>query len=572
MKGEASVEVLASSKRDAEGIAGALAALGIRVRRGAPLRIVIAEDYLSAALAKLNEDALANHKAWLLARPYGRQQWLGPLFVPERTACWECLAYRLRVNGWTAAASIGTRRAATFASLATEAAKWLFTGENAELEGQIRSVDSGACEIQTNAVIRRPQCPACGGRRAAITDVGLMRHISPVTGIISQLERLPDRRGFSVYFAQGSQIFRPDHSGRCFLANRMTAAGGGWIDAEARACCLGEAIERYSTQFHGDEPRVPGSYRELQRHALDPGALMQFSEEQYRKRESWNRRHGSFHRVPEPFDGESRIEWTEVRNLAGDRPRYVPTAYCYLGYGVKYCGADTNGCAAAPAWEEAVLRGFLELVERDAVALWWYNRARRPAADLGSFSSARIALAVEWICLRNRRLHVLDVTTDLGIPAMVAISAKRNASRALIGSAAALDAEMAVWRALTALAKHVAFAESGHRSPSTQGQAFLLPARGARLTAADYRPLASGSLQKDIQTCLRIARRAGLEIYTLDMTRPEVNLPVARVIVPGLRHWWARFAPGRLYDVPAALKWRRRKLKESELNPVPFFL
>ena len=29
-----------------------------------------------------------------------------------------------------------------------------------------------------------------------------------------------------------------------------------------------------------------------------------------------------------------------------------------------------------------MLQGFLELVERDAVALWWYNRTRQPAVDL----------------------------------------------------------------------------------------------------------------------------------------------------------------------------------------------
>jgi ribosomal protein S12 methylthiotransferase accessory factor len=27
----------------------------------------------------------------------------------------------------------------------------------------------------------------------------------------------------------------------------------------------------------------------------------------------------------------------------------------------------------------------MELVERDSVALWWYNRVQRPAVDLDSF-------------------------------------------------------------------------------------------------------------------------------------------------------------------------------------------
>ena len=64
----------------------------------------------------------------------------------------------------------------------------------------------------------------------------------------------------------------------------------------------------------------------------------------------------------------------------------------------------------------------------------------------------------------------------------------------------------------------------------------------------------------------------GLEMLILDQTRPDVGLPVVKVIVPGLRHWWARFAPGRLYDVPVQLGWLAAPRAEDELNPVAMFL
>jgi ribosomal protein S12 methylthiotransferase accessory factor len=41
------------------------------------------------------------------------------------------------------------------------------------------------------------------------------------------------------------------------------------------------------------------------------------------------------------------------------------------------------------------------------------------------------------------------------------------------------------------------------------------------------------------------------------------------VIVPGLRHFYQRFAPGRLYDVPVKLGLRDQPLPESELTPFP---
>jgi ribosomal protein S12 methylthiotransferase accessory factor len=63
----------------------------------------------------------------------------------------------------------------------------------------------------------------------------------------------------------------------------------------------------------------------------------------------------------------------------------------------------------------------------------------------------------------------------------------------------------------------------------------------------------------------------GLEMLVLNQTRPDVGLSVAKVMVPGLRHFWARFAPGRLYDVPVRMGWLAQKKEEAELNPIPIF-
>jgi len=62
-----------------------------------------------------------------------------------------------------------------------------------------------------------------------------------------------------------------------------------------------------------------------------------------------------------------------------------------------------------------------------------------------------------------------------------------------------------------------------------------------------------------------------MEMLVLDQTRADVGLPVAKVIVPGLRHFWARFGPGRLYDIPVTMGWRESPLTEDELNPIPLF-
>jgi ribosomal protein S12 methylthiotransferase accessory factor len=68
--------------------------------------------------------------------------------------------------------------------------------------------------------------------------------------------------------------------------------------------------------------------------------------------------------------------------------------------------------------------------------------------------------------------------------------------------------------------------------------------------------------------CVNAVKRLGLDFLVLDQTRPDIEVPVVRVIVPGLRHFYRRFAPGRLYDVPVKLGWRERPLTESDLNPL----
>jgi ribosomal protein S12 methylthiotransferase accessory factor len=88
---------------------------------------------------------------------------------------------------------------------------------------------------------------------------------------------------------------------------------------------------------------------------------------------------------------------------------------------------------------------------------------------------------------------------------------------------------------------------------------------------ADFPIRHSGDLLDDILLCRQIVEERGMEMLALDQTRSDVKMPVVKVVVPGLRHFWARFAPGRLYDVPVQQGWLSQPLKEDELNPISMF-
>jgi len=90
--------------------------------------------------------------------------------------------------------------------------------------------------------------------------------------------------------------------------------------------------------------------------------------------------------------------------------------------------------------------------------------------------------------------------------------------------------------------------------------------------ASDFVDRSTGDVRDDLIASIELLRGKDLEMIVQDYTRPDLGFPVARVVVPGLRHFWGRYAPGRLYDVPVKLGWVDRPRAESELNPIPFFL
>jgi ribosomal protein S12 methylthiotransferase accessory factor len=376
---------------------------------------------------------------------------------------------------------------------------------------------------------------------------------------------------------------------------RSSNAGKGITDAQARAGALCEALERYSGVFRGAEPRRRARLADLGDAAIHPNACLLFSDRQYRERDTWNAAGHAYDVIPLPFDPAAEIEWTPVWSLSRQAVRYLPAAYCWFDYpqpaGQTFCHACSNGNAAGNTIEEAIVQGFLELVERDSVALWWYNRVRRPAVDLDSFAEPYLDRLRAFLRTHHRDLWALDVTSDLGVPAIAAVSQRTDggAGQILFGLGAHLDARLALLRAVTELNQMLGPVLNAPpedpgsrltdratlqwlRTATVANQPYLDPLDGPARRAADFPARRSDDLRDDVLFCQALAEGQGSELLVLDQTRPEVGLPVVKVIVPGLRHFWARFAPGRLYDVPVRMGWLPWPWTEEELNPIPMFL
>jgi ribosomal protein S12 methylthiotransferase accessory factor len=362
------------------------------------------------------------------------------------------------------------------------------------------------------------------------------------------------------------------------------------LDAEIGALC--EAGERYCGTRQGDEAVVRDTLRGLGDLAIPPNDCQLFDERQFRTRESWNAVNSAFNQVPESFDPDRPVDWTPVWSVTAGTHRLIPTSLLYFGPPRDGLWANSNGSAAGSSLEDAIVQGFLELVERDAVAVWWYNRTRRPAVDLDGFDEPWLADLRSTYERMNRELWVLDLTSDLGIPVMAAVSrrADKPAEDLAFGFGAHFDPRVALRRALTEMGQLIPAVSqvradgSGYalRDPelmswwtraTVANQPYLLPdpAESARRPGSyGYRP--RPDLLDDIRAAEALVRSRGLELLVLDQTRPDVELPVAKVVVPGLRHFWARFAPGRLFDVPVATGQLARPTPFEALNPIPLFV
>ncbi|GAA3368973.1 TOMM precursor leader peptide-binding protein [Streptomyces sannanensis] len=591
----------------------------------ADFALVLCEDYLMPELRDTEARLRAARRPWLLARPFAAEPWTGPVFEPGGDgACWSCLAHRLREHrrgelsvqqalGLDRPAvrpvpSLAAVRAVGLHSAVLETAKWL-AGLRGSEQRAVCVMDGLTLRTTHHPVRRRPQCPSCGdpslvaertrrpvvpvsrpkaegsgsNDRALSAEQMLRRYghlIGPVTGVVTEVRPmagLPE--GLHAYDSGHNLALRGHSPTAMHRVLRARSAGKGTTAAEARASALCEAVERYCAAQQGDELTVTDSLVGLGDAAVHPNTYQLFHERQFADRDRWNASHTPFHHVSAPFDPHRPTEWTPVWSLTAGVQRLLPTSTLYFGCasGGSPDGlwADSNGNAAGSSPEDAVVQGFLELVERDAVSLWWYNRLRQPGIDLDAFDEPWLAGLREALGRTGRRVWALDLTSDLGIPVVVAVSRRTDAEvpDVVLGFGAHFDPRLALRRAMTEMVQTLPPAAAG-TAPLPPDQYQLLPDPGqSALTPGSFRPyVRHDDLLADVEGIRELVAAHGLELLVLDQTRPDVGIPVVKILVPGLRHFYARFAPGRLYDVPVRLGQLGRSTPYEELNPVPLVL
>lgn len=606
-------------------------------------RSVLTDDYLHPRVATLVAAEHAAGRDVRLLRVAARSAWVGPWLPVEGRGCLQCLSTRLRLNApartllyrgdggaepdWQV---MDLGRDLDLAAIERLASALSAVEERTNRLTVVRIGSDG--RVTRHALPALPQCRRCGspdagpsgdrvvlrsrtkvsgscnGSRIMTTEETLRRvsaHVDPLFGIVRAVHavRVPSLTAVHGYTATHAQ-----HYGSASVVDiqeeaRDHSGGKGSTDLDARVSAICESLERHSATQRGAEPTRLARASELGTEAVLPASVLGFSERQYEERGAWNAEQGDgFQWVPEPYRDEP-IEWSPTRSLISGRRRWIPSGHLFLafrGRGRRFCVGDSNGLAAGNCLEEAVLQGLLELVERDAVALWWYNRVRRPRVDMEALADPWCVETERQLRAMGRTLWALDLTHDFRIPVVAAVSAERG-REVVFGFGAHLDRRIAVRRALTeasqmlgslgsdrggsarSLGAHFPDAIAWWNEATLESEPYLEPldrALGDRKAWDPTQPhpdptgdtSASADLLDELTRCLSRLEAAGVDVLVHDLTRPDVDLPVVRVVAPGLRHFWRRLGPGRLYDVPVRLGWVSCVLAESELNPRSIFV
>lgn len=394
------------------------------------------------------------------------------------------------------------------------------------------------------------------GTQRIVSPAETLARILPMTPAMG-ITRVADVTGLDSIGIPVVMVCRPN-------ARSVSVAQGKGVDLDAaRASGVMESIEQWHAE-HIVRPLLFMNAAELISSGRRPVALGELP------RLSW----GS-------FNDRRKIAWIEGRTLASDEPRWVPLEVVHTDYSLPLPPGSgsflisSNGLASGNHWLEAALHGLYEVVERDAVALW-------RAAGGGTRGTTRVDLASvddstcrELLAKYDRAgvgVLVWEATRDIGLPVFVAeiVDLDPDPGRVLYasgGQGCHRARGVALARALTEAAQSRLTYISGARDDIDRSayQAARSPEQIATALAeyydgesrSDLRRFAeapdppSESLEEDLEAVLDALARAGLsEAVAVDLTRPEFELPVVRVVVPGLES---------MCDAPGYLPGRRAR-------------
>ncbi|HLV65704.1 MAG TPA: YcaO-like family protein [Polyangiaceae bacterium] len=277
-----------------------------------------------------------------------------------------------------------------------------------------------------------------------------------------------------------------------------------------------------------------------------------------------------------PFDATVKIPWIAARNVASGELVEVPFELVHLDFTAPapewsgYFLASSNGLASGSTEAEAIAHGVCELIERDALALFYELGPERQAerrVALGSVDDPCCRSLIQKFERAGVGVAVWDMTTDVGIAAFLCSVGEREVDPLRrIGTARGYgchpERAVALRRALTEAAQSRLTRIAGSRDDLQPGDVEAIRAvesiehQRAHLAQeslavhrfADVPSVDCASAEEVLGLARECLAAAGMpEVLAVRLAPEDCSIAVTRVIVPGLEGFpdSPSYVPGR---------------------------
>ncbi len=217
------------------------------------------------------------------------------------------------------------------------------------------------------------------------------------------------------------------------------------VIAELKA--IMEGVERFYSGVLPKEKIFESKLIDINNLLFDSTQLVFYLKKQYRK-----------NLIIRPFSERRKYFWNKATIFPGEKTTFVPIDLIYYPIEKKYAPnpltvANSNGVASGFSYNDALMRGLYEVIERDAFMIVWLNRLSLPKIDLKSLSRS-FQLRVHRIESLGLKVHLIDITLDT-IPIIMAIAENKNNPVILLGAAANLNIQRSIDKALSEIEQAV---------------------------------------------------------------------------------------------------------------------
>jgi YcaO-like protein with predicted kinase domain len=318
-----------------------------------------------------------------------------------------------------------------------------------------------------------------------------------------------------------------------------TSQGKGEDHDSAKASALMEAIEFHHAEYMESFPVRYDTYRGLRRTAeVCPIELLP--------------RHPASRVVP----GAPRL-WIEGYDVARGVPAWVPFSKVCIADASEPIDAEmlvrsSNGLASGNHRLEAIVHGLCEVIERHGGAR--DDPGRRRYVDLAAVTFPPLRSVLDRLERADVAVAAWEIPCPIGVPSYGAMIVERpSPARWRVvgtygGAGAHLSPTVAMMRALTEAVQSRLTFIAGSRDDMTRAhywatqnetaqRVFFDRVEGAKssLVPMAVRALETDSFEGDLAVLLDCLRAQGYEsVIVVDLTRPDLEIPVVSVVVPGL--------------------------------------